>query len=115
MTTTTGATWRYDLKDGGAANMNGVTGEAGLNFDSRVGSYDGVPIFVSQHIQNDGVARIYLLDTSALAMRIAAPTTYIDNTNLAIRQSLSMEYAFLTAGELIAYRRDTSGSIRDLA
>ena len=115
MTTTTGAAWRYDLKDGGAANMNGVTGEAGLNFDSRVGSYDGVPIFVSQHIQNDGVARIYLLDTSALAMRIAAPTTYIDNTNLAIRQSLSMEYAFLTAGELIAYRRDTSGSIRDLA
>ena len=115
MTTTTGATWRYDLKDGGAANMNGVTGEAGLNFDSRVGSYDGVPIFVSQHIQNDGVARVYLLDTASLAMRIAAPTTYIDNTNLAIRQSLSMEYAFLTAGELIAYRRDTSGSIRDLS
>ena len=95
--------------------MNGVTGEAGLNFDSRVGSYDGIPIFVSQHIQNDGVSRIYLLDTSSLAMRIAAPTTYIDNTNLAIRQSLSMEYAFLTAGELIAYRRDTSGSIRDLS
>jgi hypothetical protein len=115
MTTTTGAAWRYDLKSGGAANMNGVTGEAGLNFDSRVGSYDGVPIFVSQHVPSDGVSRIYLLDTSSLAMRIAAPTTYIDNTNLAIRQSLSMEYAFLTAGELIAYRRDTSGSIRDLS
>jgi hypothetical protein len=111
----TGAAWRYDLKGAGAANVNGVTGEAGLNFDSRVGSYDGIPIFVSQHIPSDGVSRIYMLDTSALAMRIAAPTTYIDNTNLAIRQSLSMEYAFLTAGELIAYRRDTSGSIRDLA
>ena len=55
-----------------------------------------------------------MLDTSALAMRIAAPTTYVDNQNLAVLQKLSKEFAFVTAGELIAYQRSTSGSIRDL-
>jgi hypothetical protein len=49
-----------------------------------------------------------------LAFRVAAPTTYVDNTNLAIRQNLSREYAFITAGELICYRFNTQGSIRDL-
>ena len=113
MQASTGA-GHYTLSSGGAANMNGVTGEAGLNFDSRVGAYDGIPIFLSQHVPKDGGSRIYLLDMSSLAMRVAAPTTYVDNTNLAVRQVLSREYAFITAGELVCYRRDTSGSIRDL-
>ena len=114
MQSTTGAAFRYDLQGAGAANMNGVTGEAGLNFDSRVGAYDGIPIFLSQHVPKDDASRLYMLDMDHLALRIAAPTTYVDNTNLAVRQVLSREYAFITAGELVAYRRDTSGSIRDL-
>ena len=114
MQATSGAAFRYDLQGAAAANQNGVTGEAGLNFDSRVGAYDGIPIFLSQHVPKDGAARIYLLDLESLALRIAAPTTYVDNTNLAVRQVLSREYAFITAGELVAYRRNTSGSIRDL-
>ncbi len=113
MQASTGA-GHYTLSNGGAANMNGVTGEAGLNFDSRVGAYDGIPIFLSQHVPKDGGSRMYLLDMASLAMRVAAPTTYVDNTNLAVRQVLSREYAFITAAELVAYRRDTSGSIRDL-
>ena len=114
MQATSGAAFRYDLQGAGAANVNGVTGDAGLNFDSRVGAYDGIPIFLSQHVPKDGASRIYLLDMDGLALRVAAPTTYVDNTNLAVRQVLSREYAFITAGELVAYRRDTSGSIRDL-
>ncbi len=114
MQATSGAAFRYDLQGAAAANVNGVTGEAGLNFDSRVGAYDGIPIFLSQHVPKDGASRIYLLDMDSLALRVAAPTTYVDNTNLAVRQVLSREYAFITAGELVAYRRDTSGSIRDL-
>ena len=107
--------WNYDLKAGGAGSMNGVTGEAGLAFDSRVGSYDGIPIFLSQHVPSDGVSRMYLLDMENLAFRVAAPTTYVDNTNLAVRQKLTREYALITAGELICYNRITQGSIRDLA
>ena len=114
MQASTGAAWNYNLAGAGAGSENGVTGEAGLNFDSRVGAYDGIPIFLSQHIPKDGASRIYMLDTTALAMRIAAPTTYVDNQNLAVLQKLSKEFAFVTAGELIAYQRSTSGSIRDL-
>ena len=113
MQASTGA-GHYTLPSAGAANVNGVTGEAGLNFDSRVGAYDGIPIFLSQHVPKDGGSRMYMLDMASLAMRVAAPTTYVDNTNLAVRQVLSREYAFITAGELVCYRRDTSGSIRDL-
>ena len=109
------ANFRYDLSGSGAGSQNGVTGEAGLNFDSRVGAYDGIPIFVTQHAASDTSSRIYLLDTSAFALRIAAPTTYVDNQNLAILQKLSKEFAFITAGNLVTYRRNTSGSIRDLA
>ena len=114
MQATSGAAWNYNLAQGGAGSMNGVAGEGGLNFDSRVGSYDGIPVFLSQHMPKDGASRIYLLDTSALAMRIAAPTTYVDSTNIAVTQKMSHEFALITAGELIAYKRSTSGSIRDL-
>jgi len=103
MQASTGAAWNYNLAGAGAGSENGVTGEAGLNFDSRVGAYDGIPIFLSQHVasESDATARIYLLDMDNLAFRVAAPTTYVDNTNLAVRQALSREYAFITAGELI--------------
>ena len=96
--------------------MNGVSGEAGLAFDSRVGSYDGIPIFLSQHVISDAdsASRIYLLDMANLAFRVAAPTTYVDNTNIAVTQTLSKDYAFLTAGNLICYKFKTQGSIRDI-
>jgi hypothetical protein len=114
MQATSGAAWNYNLAQGGAGSMNGVAGEGGLNFDSRVGAYDGIPVFLSQHMPKDGASRIYLLDTSALAMRVAAPTTYVDSTNIAVTQKMSHEFALITAGELIVYNRKTSGSIRDL-
>ena len=110
----TNGAFKFDLAGAAAANQNGVTGEAGFNFDSRVGAYDGIPIFLSQHVPKDGASRLYMLDMDHMALRIAAPTTYVDNTNLAVRQVLSREYAFITAGELVAYKRSTSGSIRDL-
>ena len=101
---------------GGAGSANGVTGEGGLAFDSRVGSYDGIPIFLSQHVISDAdsASRLYLLDMANLAFRVAAPTTYVDNTNIAVTQTLSKDYAFLTAGNLICYKFKTQGSVRDL-
>ena len=113
---TSNAAWNYNLAQGGAGGMNGVSGEAGLAFDSRVGSYDGIPIFLSQHViaSGDAVSRMYLLDMDNLAFRVAAPTTYVDNTNIAVTQTLSKDYAFLTAGNLICYKFNTQGSVRDL-
>ena len=107
---------RYDAAQGGAASQNGVLGQAGLNYDSRVGSYNGIPIFVSQHVtkEGSGTSRIHLLDLPQFALRVAAPTTYVANDNLAVTQSLTKQFALITAMELITYRWNTSGSVRDL-
>ena len=118
MKTSSNAAWQYNLAQGGAGSMNGVSGEGGLAFDSRVGSYDGIPIFLSQHVASaaagDATARIHLLDMDNLAFRVAAPTTYLDNTNVAVTQTLSKDFAFLTAGNLICTKFTTQGSVRDL-
>ena len=105
---------RYDAAQGGAASQNGVLGQAGLNYDSRVGSYNGIPIFVSQHVKKDTTSRIHLLDLPQFALRVAAPTTYVANDNLAVTQSLTKQFALISAMELITYRWNTSGSVRDL-
>jgi len=105
---------RYDAAQEGAASQNGVLGQAGLNYDSRVGSYNGIPIFVSQHVTKDTVSRIHLLDLPQFALRVAAPTTYVANDNLAVTQSLTKQFALISAMELITYRWNTSGSVRDL-
>ena len=107
---------RYDAAQEGAASQNGVLGQAGLNYDSRVGSYNGIPIFVSQHVtkEGSGTSRIHLLDLPQFALRVAAPTTYVANDNLAVTQSLTKQFALITAMELITYRWNTSGSVRDL-
>ena len=105
---------RYEQNAAAAGSVNGVVGQAGLNYDSRVGSYNGIPIFVSQHVAKDTVSRIHLLDLPQLALRVAAPTTYVANDNLAVTQSLTKQFALITAMELICYRFNTSGSVRDL-
>ena len=105
---------QFDVRAQAAGSINGVAGEAGLNFDTRVGYYDGIPIFVSQHVTKDTASKIYLLDRTAMELRMAAPTTYVANENLAVTNALKKQYAFITAGELIVYRFNTSGKITDL-
>ena len=111
---TSNSAWRFDLGPMGQGNLNGVAGETGMNLDSRVGYYDSIPIFVSQHVPQDGSSRVYLLDMDNLYMKMAAPTTYVANEDLGILQKLAKEYAFITAGELIATKFNTQGQIRDL-
>ena len=105
---------QFDVRAQAAGAINGVAGEAGLNFDTRVGYYDGIPIFVSQHVTKDTASKIYLLDRTAMELRMAAPTTYVANENLAVTNALKKQYAFITAGELIVYRFNTSGKLTDL-
>jgi hypothetical protein len=105
---------QFDIRAQAAASLNGVAGEGGLNFDTRVGYYDGIPIYVSQHVTKDTASKIYLLDRTAMALRIAAPTTYIASENLVTTNALKKQFAFITAGELIVKRFNTSGKITDL-
>ena len=114
LSSTTGNVVRYDAPQVAAGSANGVLGEAGLNYDTRVGSYQGIPIFVSQHVTKDVVSRVHLLDLPQMALRVAAPTTYVANDNLAVTQALTKQFALITAMELICYRFNTSASVRDL-
>jgi len=111
---TSNSTWRFDLGPMGQGSKNGVSAETGMNLDSRVGYYDSIPIFVSQHVAKDTTSRVYLLDMSGLKMRMAAPTTYVSNEDLGVTQKLAKDFAFITAGELIATKFNTQGQIRDL-
>ena len=111
---TSNSTWRFDLGPMGQGSKNGVSAERGMNLDARVGYYDSIPIFVSQHVPQDTISRVYLLDMAHLKMRMAAPTTYVSNEDLGVLQKLAKEHAFITAGELIATKFNTQGSIRDL-
>tara|TARA_R110000824_G_scaffold195245_1_gene377949 strand:- start:661 stop:1809 length:1149 start_codon:yes stop_codon:yes gene_type:complete len=109
-----GSLGQFNLTSQAGASTNGVTSEAGMNFDSRVGYYDGIPIYVSQHCTGVTASKILLLDRTAMTLRIAAPTTYVANDNLAVTDALKRQFAFITAGELIVKRFNTSGQITDL-
>ena len=113
--TSSNATWRFDLGPMGQGSMNGVSAERGMNLDSRVGYYDSIPIFVSQHIVKDGASHVYLLDMAHLKMKLAAPTTYVSSEDLAVTQKLAKDFAYITAGEIICTKFITQGSIRDLS
>ena len=105
---------QFDIRQQAATALNGASSEGGLNFDTRVGYYDGIPIYVSQHVTKDTASKIYLLDKTAMSLRIAAPTTYIASENLVTTNALKKQFAFITAGELIVKRFNTSGKITDL-
>ena len=124
--TASNATWRM-MMDGTQAgkNVSGVKSMPGANLDTRVGYYDSIPIFVSQHVPkataaggtsgiSTGISNIYLMDLSNVFFKVAVPTTYVSNEDLGVTQKLAREYAFITGGEVIMPRFNTHGKIRDL-
>ena len=93
-----------------------------MNLDGRVGYYDSIPIYATQHLstamtdQSSGTSMgpVLLLDMDNLHMKIAAPTTFLAQEDLANVQALKRNYAFMTAGELICTKFATQGLITDL-
>ena len=57
---------------------------------------------------------ILLLDMEHLYMKIAAPTTFLAQEDLANVQAFKRNYAFMTAGELICTKFASQGRITDL-
>ena len=119
---TSNATWRMALEAQAPKGTNGVTSEPGMNLDGRMGYYDSIPIYATQHMadamtdQSGGTSMgpIMLLDMEHLYMKIAAPTTFLAQEDLANVQALKRNYAFMTAGELICTKFATQGLITDL-
>jgi hypothetical protein len=116
------ATWRMALESQAPKGTNGVTSEPGMNLDGRMGYYDSIPIYATQHLatamtdQSGGTSMgpILLLDMEHLYMKIAAPTTFLAQEDLANVQALKRNYAFMTAGEIICTKFATQGLITDL-
>ena len=116
------ATWRMALESQAPKGTNGVSSEPGMNLDGRMGYYDSIPIYATQHLATElngssggtGMGPILLLDMEHLYMKIAAPTTFLAQEDLANVQALKRNYAFMTAGELICTKFNTQGLIRDL-
>jgi len=116
------ATWRMALEAQAPKGTNGVASEPGMNLDGRMGYYDSIPIYATQHMadamtdQSGGTSMgpIMLLDMENLYMKVAAPTTFLAQEDLANVQALKRNYAFMTAGELICTKFATQGLITDL-
>ena len=116
------ATWRMALEAQAPKGTNGVQSEPGMNLDGRMGYYDSIPIYATQHMadamtdQSGGTSMgpIMLLDMENLYMKVAAPTTFLAQEDLANVQALKRNYAFMTAGELICTKFATQGLITDL-
>ena len=119
---TSNATWRMALEAQAPKVTNGVQSEPGMNLEGRMGYYDSIPIYATQHLadamtdQSGGTSMgpIMLLDMEHLYMKIAAPTTFLAQEDLANVQALKRNYAFMTAGELICTKFATQGLITDL-
>ena len=121
---TSNATWRMALEAQAPKGTNGVASEPGMSLDSRMGYYDSIPIYATQHLADAmtdqtggsaaGMGPVLLLDMKNLYIKVAAPTTFLAQEDLANVQALKRNYAFMTAGELIATKFVTQGMIRGL-
>jgi len=114
--------FRMMMESANPKGTNGVASEPGQNLETRVGYYDSIPIYATQHLATaltgssggTGMGPILLLDLEHLSVKIAAPTTFLAQEDLANVQALKRNYAFMTAGEMICYKFASQGMIRDL-
>ena len=114
--------FRMMMESANPKGTNGVASEPGQNLETRVGYYDSIPIYATQHLATaltgssggTGMGPILLLDLEHLSLKIAAPTTFLAQEDLANVQALKRNYAFMTAGEMICYKFASQGMIRDL-
>ena len=124
---TSNATWRMTLESQAPKGTNGVQSQPGMNLEGRVGYYDSIPIYATQHLTANKMDNqvvtggtktlmgpVFLLDMSSLYMKIAAPTTFLAQEDLANVQALKRNYAFMTAGEIICTKFKTQGILRGL-
>ena len=108
--------------------INGVTTDEGLGVGMRVATVYGIPVFTSQNVSDDTIARIYLLDTTdneetgvpRLFISMMYPTLYFESGMSANNPDpfsinrFGTQGVYYTAGELICTFFKAQGSIRDL-
>jgi len=97
---------------------NGVKGVPGMEAGFIVATYNGVPIIPSKDVTQDGISRMYYLDTDYLYFSTAIPTQYFESgietgDPFAINR-LGQEGLYRTMGEVWTTFFGGQGSVRDL-
>ena len=98
--------------------FNGVKGVPGIEAGFIVATYNGVPIIPSKDVEDDGISRMYFLDTDYIHFSVAKPTQYYESgietgDPFAINR-LGQEGLYRTMGEVWNTFFGGHGSIRDL-
>ena len=97
--------------------VNGIQTAKGQEVGFKVASYDDYPIIVDKHCPSDTKSRIYMIDSSKLAIKVMFPTMLLRSGGaidwLQIDRLKDM-YAYLTVAELECKNFKCMGKIRDL-
>jgi len=96
----------------------------GVEGSFTVGTFRKIPIIESPNVRctdatfGDTISKMFMLDTEYLRFRVAAPTRYMETPREYIsylaQDKLRIEGGYLTVGELIAYRFNVQGKLRDI-
>lgn len=99
--------------------LNGVQTEPGDDVGITVQSYKNIPIFESVDVPQDGIGRVYLIDSSTMYIKTLLPTqfystgTEVDGNPFGIDR-LGNEGMYVTIGELTMVNPAAHAKIRDL-
>ena len=104
----------------------GVRGLApGVEGSFTVSTFRGIPMIDSPNVRctdatdGDTISKMFMLDTDFIRFRVAVPTKYMegrsgDYVTYQVSNALRIEGGYLTVGELIMYRFNTQGKLRDV-
>lgn len=99
--------------------LNGVQTQPGDDVGITVQSYKNIPIFESIDVPQDGIGRVYLIDSSTMYIKTLLPTqfystgTEVDGNPFGIDR-LGNEGMYVTIGELTMVNPAAHAKIRDL-
>lgn len=103
-----------------SVGMNGVETQPGDDVGITVQSYKQIPIFESVDVPEDGISRVYLVDSSTMYFKTLLPTqfystgTEVDGNPFAIDR-LGNQGLYVTIGQLSLVNPAAHVKIRDLA
>lgn len=105
--------------------FGGVRGLApGVEGAFTVSTFRSIPLITSPNVRctdvtsGDTISKLFMLDSSFVRIKVAAPTRYMETpsnyVSYVAQDALRIEGAYLTVGELLAYRFNTLGKLRDI-
>lgn len=94
--------------------VNGIQTAAGNDVGLRVAAFDGIPLIRDKDVTKDTKSRVYFLNTNYLHMGVKVPVQYFESSNFFEIDKFGKEGMYYMAGELMCYRFNAQGKIRDL-